>query len=178
MKSSTLFRLPLILTLGFSVAAQEQKPEHSSKPLPENVLNAELKSARGPVFRLSDYKGSVLVLSFWATWCGPCKFQTPLLVKLQTEFRSEGVKVVELTTEDPVVSARNVRLWMRSYKVNYRVGWASEELFKALALENTPIPQVFIVDRNGNMLTRFIGFSRDKTPGEMRQRIEAALKSP
>ena len=74
MKSSTLFILLLIVTLVFSAAAQEQKPERSSKPLPENVLNAELKSARGPVFRLSDYKGTVLVLSFWATWCLLCKF--------------------------------------------------------------------------------------------------------
>ena len=166
-----------IRALTDQIAAQEQKPERSSKPLSENALNAELKSAKGPVFRLSDYKGSVLVLSFWATWCLPCKFQTPLLVKLQTEFRSEGVKVVELTTEDPVVSARNVRLWMRTYKVNYRVGWAPEELFKALTLENTALPQVFIVDRNGNILKRFIGFSRDKTPSVMKQAIEDVLES-
>jgi hypothetical protein len=87
------------------------------------------------------------------------------------------VKVVELTTEDPVVSARNVRLWMRTYKVNYRVGWAPEDLFKALALESTAIPQVFIVDRNGNILKRFIGFSRDKTPSVMKQAIEDVLES-
>ena len=178
MKWSTFVILLLILTLGFSVAAQEQKPEPSSKPLPENVLNAELKSARGPVFRLSDYKGNVLVLSFWATWCLPCQFQTPALVKLQKEFRSEGVKVVELTTEDPVVSAKNVRVWMRNYKVNYRVGWAPEELFTALALENTAMPQVFIVDRNGNILKRFIGFSRAQTPSVIRQSIEHVLESP
>jgi len=177
MKSSSLFILVLIAVLGLSgqLSAQEQKPEPSSKPLPENVLNAELKSARGPVFRLSDYKGNVLVLSFWATWCLPCQFQTPALVKLQEEFRSEGVKVVELTTEDPVVSAKNVRVWMRNYKVNYRVGWASEELFKALALENTAMPQMFIVDRNGNILKRFIGFNRDKTPSVMKEEIEAVL---
>ena len=180
MKSSRLFILVLIAVLGLSgqLSAQEQKPERSSKPLPENVLNAELKSARGPVFRLSDYKGNVLVLSFWATWCLLCKFQTPLLVKLQTEFRSEGVKVVELSTENPVESARNVRFWMRSFKVNYRVGWAPEELLTELTQGNTALPQAFIIDSNGKIVKRFLGFSRDRTPPVMKQAIKDVLDSP
>ena len=59
----------------------------------------------------------------------------------------------------------------------FQMGWAPEDLFKALALESTAIPQVFIVDRNGNSLKRFIGFSRDKTPSVMKQAIEDVLES-
>ena len=178
MKSNSLFILLLIVVFGFSAAAEEQKPEPSSKELPESVLNAQLKSARGSLFRLSEYKGNVLVLSFWATWCLPCQFQTPALVKLQREFRSKGVKVVELSTEDPVASTKNVRFWMRSFKVNYRVGWAPEELYTELSGGTIALPQVFIIDRNGKIVKRFIGFSRDKTPPVMKQAIEDLLESP
>jgi thiol-disulfide isomerase/thioredoxin len=92
------------------------------------VLDAELRAADGASFKLSDYSGQVLVVSLWATWCGPCRFETPALVNLYKELRSEEVQIVELSTEDPEASTENVREWIRAFDVEYRVGWATPEI--------------------------------------------------
>jgi peroxiredoxin len=189
-----IYTLSLVLALGLfsivpdaryvpsalpnQIAQQQQNLKRSTRELPENLLNLELKSARGTPFKLADYHGNVVVLSLWATWCLPCRVQTPVLVRLQTEFRSRGVKVAELSTEDPDASAANVRDWMRMYKVNYQVGWSPKELSDELLQGNSALPQVFIVRRDGKIAKRFIGFNRDQTPSAFRQAIEEALKEP
>jgi len=86
--------------------------------------------------------------------------------------------VVELSTEDPTASARNVRRWIRDYKVNYRVGWASKEFALTLLRENSAIPQMFVIGPDGRILKRFIGFNSAQTPAVMKQTIEEALKQP
>ena len=166
-----------------SIVAQEPTPELSTRQssprsLPPSVLDAELKSARRVRFKLSDYRGNVVVVTLWATWCGPCRFLTPALVRLQNEFRAKGVRVVELSTEDPTASARNVRDWMRHYKVNYRVGFAPNELTLALSGNNTAIPQMFVIGRKGSLSRRFIGYNKEQTERVMKQEIEHALKEP
>jgi cytochrome c biogenesis protein CcmG/thiol:disulfide interchange protein DsbE len=166
-----------------SIVAQEPKPEPSPRQLsppslPPSVLEAELKSARRVRFKLSDYKGNVLVVTLWATWCGPCRFLTPALVRLQNEFRAKGVRVVELSTEDPAASARYVRDWMRRYKVNYRVGWSPAEISSALMGNNSAIPQMLVIARDGRILKRFIGYNKEQTERVMKQAIEQVLMEP
>jgi len=166
-----------------SIVAQEPTPEpsprlSSPRSLPPGILDTELKSARGVRFKLSDYKGNVLVVTLWATWCLPCRFLTPALVRLQNEFRAKGVRVVELSTEDPTASARNVRDWMRRYKVSYRVGWSPAEISSALMGNNTAIPQMLVIAQDGRILKRFIGYSKEQTEQLMKQAIEQALMEP
>src|SRR5437867_5970938 len=77
--------------------------------LPPNVMGAELRAASGSPIKLSDYSGKVLLVNLWATWCGPCRLETPELVKLHKEFQSRGVEMVGLSTENPDSSAESVR---------------------------------------------------------------------
>src|SRR6266498_6090379 len=69
--------------------------------LPASVIDAELKAVTGEPIKLSNYAGKVLLVNLWATWCGPCRLETPELVKLHKEFRSQGGEVVGLSTENP-----------------------------------------------------------------------------
>lgn len=141
-------------------------PKINDGPLrsfPESVRNAQLKSVRGDYFRLSDYSGKVLVVNLWATWCGPCKFKTPALVKLQREFRSQGVRVVELSTENPKNSKVDLRKWVRRFKVSYRVGWAPPKVALTLMNGRDAIPQTFIVSKTGRIVRRFIGWNPVET---------------
>jgi len=144
--------------------------------LPNNVLDAELQSARGYPFRLSDYSGKVLVVNLWATWVAPSRQETPELVKLQAHFWSKGVRVVGLSTEDPKMSADEVHAWVRNYHVQYRIGWAPPDVATILMQGRDAIPQTFVISRNGRILKRFVGFNATFTPLQFKEAIEEALK--
>jgi thiol-disulfide isomerase/thioredoxin len=146
-------------------------------PLPAVVLDAELIAASGAPIRMSDYSGKVLLVNLWATWCGPCRMETPELVKLYKEYQPRGVELIGLSTENPEASAETVRSFVREYKVDYRIGWASREVAVTLMAGRENIPQSFIITRDGRILRRFIGFSPATTPQQLRQALEQALKS-
>src|SRR6476620_9187823 len=92
--------------------------------LPPEVALAPLKDANGASFKLADFFGKVVVVNFWATWCGPCRQEIPELVQLHKEFQSRGVEVIGLSTEDPDVSAEKVRKFIQDFQIDYRIGWA------------------------------------------------------
>ena len=102
--------------------------------------------------------------------------EIPELVKLYKEFQPQGLEIVGLSTEDPDASAATVRDFVRSFEMGYAVGWSPQDVSVSLMRGNTAIPQSFLVARDGRILKRFIGFSRDTTPPELRRQIEAALK--
>jgi len=143
--------------------------------LPRLVLDAENKAASGGPIKLSNYSGKVLLVNLWATWCGPCRMETPELVKLHKEFQSRGVEMVGLSTEDPEASAESVAEFVREFHVNYQVGWATREVAQTLMQGRTSIPQSFVIARDGHIVRRFIGFNPETTPPQLKQALEDAL---
>ncbi len=143
--------------------------------LPASVIDAELKAVTGAPIKLSNYAGKVLLVNLWATWCGPCRQETPELVKLHKEFRSQGVEVVGLSTEDPEDSADAVREFVHNYNVDYRVGWSGPQVAIALMQGRDAIPQSFVISRNGRVVKRFVGFNAMLTPPQIREAIQEAL---
>lgn len=152
------------------------RPNARAGFLPREVLDAENKAASGAApIKLGDYSGKVLLINLWATWCGPCRIETPELVKLNKEFQSRGVEMIALSTEDPEASAQSVMDFMREYEVNYQVGWATREVAIKLMQGRTSIPQSFIIARDGRILKRFVGFNPSTTPPQLKQALEDAL---
>lgn len=143
--------------------------------LPRPVLEAENKATTGGPIKLGDYSGKVLLVNLWATWCGPCRMETPELVKLNKEFQSRGVEMIGLSTEDPEASAESVSDFIREYKVDYQIGWATREVAQTLMQGRASIPQSFVIARDGRILRRFVGFRPDLTPGQIKQALEDAL---
>jgi cytochrome c biogenesis protein CcmG/thiol:disulfide interchange protein DsbE len=143
--------------------------------LPSSVIDAELKAVAGKPIKLSSYSGKVLLVNLWATWCGPCRQETPELVKLHKEFRSQGVEVIGLSTENPEASADLVRAFVQDYKVDYRVGWATNEVAITLMQGRDAIPQSFIISRGGRIVKRFVGFNPIATPPQIREALQEAL---
>ncbi len=80
-----------------------------------------------------------------------------------------------LSTEDPEASAETVREFVRTYKVDYHVGWAPREVAGTLMQGRGSIPQSFIISREGRIVRRFIGFNPQLTPPQLRQALEDAL---
>ena len=143
--------------------------------LPANVVDAELRAVTGAPIKLSSYSGKVLVVNLWATWCGPCRLETPELIKLHKEFRSQGVEVVGLSTENPDASAEAVRQFVQDFNVDYRVGWATSDVAITLMQGRDAIPQSFVISRSGRILKRFVGFNQVATPPQIREAIQDAL---
>lgn len=143
--------------------------------LPANVVDAELKSVAGAPIKLSNYAGKVLLVNLWATWCGPCRLETPELVKLHKEFHPQGLEVVGLSTENADSSAELVRAFVHDFNVDYRVGWATSDVALTLMQGRDAIPQSFIISRQGRIVKRFVGFSPSSTPAQIREAIQEAL---
>jgi len=143
--------------------------------LPPSIADAELLAVTGKPIKLSSYNGKVLVVNLWATWCGPCRAEIPELVKLYNEFRSKGLEVVGLSTEDPRFSAEKVRSFVADFEMTYRVGWATNEVALELMQGRDSIPQSFVIARDGQIVKRFVGFNATTTPPQIRVAIEQAL---
>lgn len=144
--------------------------------LPRQVLDAENRAAGGAApIKLSDYSGKVLLINLWATWCYPCRIETPELVKLHKEYQSRGVEMIALSTEDPDASAQMVMEFMREHDVDYHVGWATREVAQILMQGRGSIPQSFVISRDGRIVKRFIGFDPEVTPPQLKQALEEAL---
>src|SRR6476646_10710176 len=170
----TVISLGLLAAFGVSSCNSNDPPSatRSSAParpntalatLPRPILEAENKAASGDPIKLANYSGKVMLVNLWATWCGPCRVETPELVKLHKEFQARGVEMIGLSTENPDASAESVREFVRVFNVDYHVGWATPEVALALMQGRDSIPQSFVITREGRILKRFIGFSPTAT---------------
>lgn len=150
----------------------------SGTALPAIARSAKLRTADGGTISLADYSGKVLLINLWATWCGPCRRETPELVRLHKEFQSRGVEMIGLSTEDPDASAESVRDFVNSFQVDYHIGWAPNDVALSLMqlTGRNAIPQSFIISRDGRVLKQFVGFNPVTTPPQIKQAIEEALK--
>ena len=176
--------LGLVAAFGASSCNSNDPPYKASAPtrpnaglvtLTQPILNAENRAASGDPIKLANYSGKVMLVNLWATWCGPCRLETPELVKLHQEFQSRGVEMIGLSTEDPDASAQSVAEFVKEYNVKYHIGWATRDVAIALMQGRTNIPQSFIIARDGRILKRFIGFRPDATPQQIKQALEDAL---
>jgi peroxiredoxin len=143
--------------------------------LPLEVAVVPLKDATGGSFKLGDFFGKVMVINLWATWCGPCRREIPELVKLNKEFRSRGVEVIGLSTEDPDASAEKVRKFIQDFQIDYRIGWAPVQVGAPLMKESQAIPQIFVISRDARIIKHFRGFSPANTYPQLKQALEEAL---
>ena len=167
---------PVVVSPGTSAPAPVVPTKAALPTLPPNVLNAELRASSGAPIKLSTYSGKVLIVNLWATWCGPCRVEIPELVRLYKEYKSKGVEVVGLSTENPDESEESVKSFVKDYNVDYRVGWATQEVALTLMQGRDAIPQSFVISRDGHIIRRFVGFNGTATPPQIKQAIEDALK--
>jgi cytochrome c biogenesis protein CcmG, thiol:disulfide interchange protein DsbE len=134
-----------------------------------------MQAANGNPIKLSNYSGKVLFVNLWATWCGPCRMETPELVRLHQEYQARGVQFVGLSTEDPNTSAQKVRDFVTQYNVGYPVGWATREVALTLMQGKTTIPQSYIITRDGRLFKKIDGFHPRRTPPELKKALDDVL---
>ena len=124
---------------------------------------------------LADYKGKVVVLDFYATWCEPCRVETPHLVRLQNEFGPKGFQVIGLNVggdED----REKVPAYAKEFNIQYPLAYPDDDLVTKYLSDNENIPQSFVFDRDGNLLKRFVGYS-SRSAGELDTVVRTAVES-
>jgi len=179
---TTVIAFGLLLAIGVSSCNSNDPPSKTgaagrANVLPRQVMEAENRAASGSTpIKLANYSGKVMLVNLWATWCGPCRMETPELVRLHKEFQDRGVEMIGLSTENPDASARSVSDFVREFNVDYQIGWAKPEVAMAMMQGRTNIPQSFIIARDGRVLRRFIGFNPQTTPTQLKEALEQALK--
>ena len=174
---ATLFVLVLVAALGVSSCDSTGSGGRSSilPAVPAIVFDTEMRLTNGESIKIANYSGKVLLVNLWATWCGPCRMETPELVRLHREYQPRGVEFFGLSTEDPNTSAQKVRDFVQQYAVSYNVGWATRELALTLMQGKTTIPQSFIITRDGRLFKKIDGFHPRRTPPDLRRALDEAL---
>ena len=107
-----------------------------------------LKDINGRTVQLRDYRGKVVLVNFWATWCPPCRAEMPDLVRLQREHAGEGLRIIGITY--PPETKTRVRRFARSLKVNYPIILGTRQIKTRFSSDET-LPLTVVIDRDGKV---------------------------
>jgi peroxiredoxin len=107
-----------------------------------------LSDAKGAKVRLADYKGKVVLLNFWATWCGPCQVEIPWFQEFEQQYKSKGFEVVGVSMDED--GWTSVKPYMATHKLNYQI-LLGDETVSTLYGGLDALPTTFIIDRDGKL---------------------------
>ncbi len=119
------------------------------------VPTFELELMEGGTFDMASQIGNVIIVNFWATWCGPCRFEIPELIELQNEYRDEGLVVLGISTDEGGFD--DVRPFAEEMAINYPLVVDEDGSTSSAFGGIYGLPTTFLVDRNGMIRERVLG---------------------
>jgi len=154
-------------------AGSAVKDDKERKAAPE----FELKDADGKTVRLSDYKGKVVLLDFWATWCGGCRAEMPWLVEFEQSYGDKGFAVLGVSMNEDGWSA--VKPFLREHQINYRILMGTEQVAQLYGGLNA-LPETILIDRSGRIASVHVGIEagKDGLRSEIVRLLGATTSSP
>lgn len=166
----------LILVLGYvAVRHMPSKPVKAAvKPDSQRHVAPDfaLKDADGKTVHLSDYKGKVVLLDFWATWCGPCKIEIPWLIEFERQHKHEGFSVLGVSMDEDGWDA--VKPFVSGAGINYRVVMGNDMIADQYGGVEA-LPTTFLIDRDGKIAAVHVGLT---SKSEIEHGIEQLLQVP
>ncbi len=151
-KHQSLFLLLFFAVISFTVfqhvpAAQAREFKRPKAP------DFTLVSIHGDTVRLSDFRGQVVILDFWATWCPPCKAEIPSFIEIYKTYRDQGVSIIGVALDKP----EKVRQFYEDFHMNYPVVIGDRSLaarYGGIA----GIPTTFVIDQEGRIYRKYVGY--------------------
>ncbi|MGH8292712.1 MAG: TlpA disulfide reductase family protein [Gammaproteobacteria bacterium] len=140
------------------------------------ALTVPMNDLQGKPHSLDDWRGKVVLVNFWATWCPPCREEVPLLVKLQAKYAAQGLQIVGIATDEQ--SEQDVRDFLKRMAVNYPIlmgGTHSADIVNALGGDFIGLPVSVVLEPDGSVFRIKAGAME---PMGAENLIRAALKLP
>lgn len=154
----------LALALPFASGAEEAGPK---------APDFSLRTLDGKRVKLSDYEGKVVLLSFWATWCAPCKQELPILQRLLDKYEKEGLAVLAVNIDDPKTVAE-VRRFVADRKLKMPIPLDGDSRILGRYNPRHSLPFLQAVDREGRRAFQHLGFTSG-TEKQLEEQILALL---
>lgn len=156
-RSACLLAAFAVIALLSSCSAESStsaagKTSKERKPAPEFTLS----DANGSSVKLSDYRGKVVLLNFWATWCGPCTLEIPWFIDFEREFKSRGFEVVGISMDEDGWAA--IKPYVAEHKMNYRVLLGDDSVSQLYGGVDA-LPTSFVIDRDGRIASVHVGLA-------------------
>lgn len=148
----------------FGVAGETERKSSGNFSLP--VLDAN-GGRSGEVWNFADRRGRVVVVNYWATWCPPCRFETPGLVNIADEYKERGVEMVGVTMDEDLAL---VPPFVESYQIGYPILLPGDD--RNLSPDGVALPTTFLYDKNGKLAKKYTGIVLEST---LRSDIDALL---
>lgn len=145
-----------------ATVSADVKPVDTRKPAPA----FKLKDTKGAAVKLSDYKGRVVLLNFWATWCGPCREEIPWFIEFQKTYKDKGLEVLGISVDDKGWKVVKAYLADQGKDINYTIVLDNENLSERYSVST--MPKTLMVDRDGKIAAIHNGkVDRDGVEGEI-----------
>jgi len=156
MKKLTWLLFPLILVFFVQMRAETTSKHNDDYPqAPEFTL----EDLNGNKISLSDLKGKVIFLNFWATWCPPCRDEIPHFIEVYKEYKDQGMEIIGISVDR--ADAKSVIKFAEKYKINYPVAMYTLDIIKDYRPGNA-IPVTIIIGPNGKIRHKKVGYTEKK----------------
>lgn len=160
----------LLLIVEASIASGQSNVQAPLQPTNERKTAPELnlRDSSGNVINLKSYRGKIVVLDFWATWCHGCKEEIPWFAEFQRKYGTRGVSVVGVSLDDE--GWKVVKPFMQSAAISYTIILGNQATAKEYEIVN--MPDTFLIDRNGRIAAKYAGLvSRDDVEANLRKML-------
>ena len=161
--------------LGFGFVLDAATPRHpppsvtdlaARKPAPP----LSLKDSNKKTIRLSDYKGRVVLVDFWATWCTGCKLEMPWFIEFEKKYRDKGLSAIGVSVDD---GWRPVKTYLAEHPISYPIVLGDMDVLEKTFRLPASLPVTLLIDRRGRIASTHAGVvEREKFEAEIRQLLE------
>lgn len=163
----TTLAIVALALVGAPSAPQNAQPGANlvNKPLP----NFSMKTVAGATINNQTVRGKVVLLDFWATWCGPCKAASPFMQELHTKYASRGLMLIGANAGERTAGPEPAKNYASEHNYSYTFTYGNDDLFKALGTGG--YPTFVLADKQGVVRKVWLGYS-----DSMKPQFEAAIK--